>query len=247
MIKQYELKGFEVREYEELESTNTLATCLPREQLKDKTVILAHRQTHGRGQVGNSWESEPDKNILMSIVFCPERYEAYRQFAVSMVIALGAYDFLKRYVKGVSVKWPNDVYVGAQKIAGILIEHTIRGRYIDYSVCGIGVNINQKEFFSDAPNPVSLVQLTGTELSIGAALEELLECVGRRYAQMENYEKLEQDFLAALYRKEGSYNWQDEKESFRASIEGVDEYGRLVLRRESGEEKVYGFKEVVYK
>ena len=125
MIQEYQVSGFRVREYEELRSTNTEAERVGWNELEDKMVILTYRQTQGRGQVGNHWESEPGKNISMTVVFKPRELPAGQQFAVSMVIALGACDFISRYVNGCSVKWPNDIYVGDRKISGILIEHSI--------------------------------------------------------------------------------------------------------------------------
>lgn len=242
----YKVSGFDVLEYAEATSTNTLAEGLPLAQLKDKMVILTWRQTQGRGQAANKWESTPDKNISMTVVFKPQRLEAGKQFAVSMVIALGCMDFVRRYVDGVSVKWPNDVYVGERKIAGILIEHRIAGAFIQSSLCGIGVNINQKEFFSDAPNPVSLWQLTGKELPLKQVLEELLECIGRRYEEVYDLGSLEKDFLQNMYRSSGAFTWEDETGRFEASIAGIDEYGQLVLKDTGGKEKIYAFKEVKY-
>ena len=228
MIQEYQVSGFRVREYEELESTNTEAERVGWSELEDKMVILTYRQTQGRGQVGNHWESEPGKNISMTVVFKPRELPAGQQFAVSMVIALGACDFISRYVSGCSVKWPNDIYVGDRKISGILIEHSIMGRYVGGSLCGIGVNINQERFLSDAPNPVSLFQLIGKEIPVKRA-------------------GLERDFLKVLYRREGVYDWEDERGMFRASIRGVNEFGQLVLEDVEGNERVYGFKEISYK
>lgn len=246
-MKKYVVSGFEVWEYKELSSTNTQAEQLFPEELKDKRVILTYRQNSGRGQALNRWESEPGKNISITVVLRPEAYEASKQFAVSMVCALGVCDFIGHYVKGASVKWPNDVYVGDRKICGILIEHAIAGRFISRSLCGIGVNINQAFFCSDAPNPVSLFQLTGQQMDLEKALAELLVCIDQRYRQMKDYDVLEKDFLSNLYRRQGVYKWEDAGGEFEASIEQVDEYGRLVLRDVKGEKRVYGFKEVVYK
>ena len=246
-MKRYEVSGFGVMEYEEVASTNSLAEKLPLSELKDKQVILTWRQTQGRGQATNRWESAPGKNISMTVIFRPERLEAGKQFAVSMVIALGACDFISRYVSGCSVKWPNDIYVGDRKISGILIEHSIMGRYVGGSLCGIGVNINQERFLSDAPNPVSLFQLIGEEIPVKRALEELLDCIGKRYETIRDYEGLERDFLKVLYRREGVYDWEDERGMFRASIRGVNEFGQLVLEDVEGNERVYGFKEISYK
>lgn len=245
-MKKYQVSGFEVREYEELGSTNTLAEEMPLSELKDKQVILTYRQVEGRGQATNKWESAPGQNVSMTVIFRPERLEASRQFAISMVIALGCLDFLGHYVDDVTVKWPNDVYVGDRKISGILIEHRIAGAYVQTSLCGIGVNINQKEFLSDAPNPVSLFQVMKKELSLDRVLTELLACIGRRYEQIHQYAALEKDFLHCMYRVAGIYDWEDEKGRFQASIAGVDEYGQLILRDTEGQERVYAFKEVKY-
>ena len=246
-MKRYEVSGFGVMEYEEVASTNSLAEKLPLSELKDIQVILSWRQTQGRGQATIRWESAPGKNISMTVIFRPECLEAGKQFAVSMVIALGACDFISRYVSGCSVKWPNDIYVGDRKISGILIEHSIMGRYVGGSLCGIGVNINQERFLSDAPNPVSLFQLIGEEIPVKRALEELLDCIGKRYETIRDYEGMERDFLKVLYRREGVYDWEDERGMFRASIRGVNEFGQLVLEDVEGNERVYGFKEISYK
>lgn len=245
-MEKYEVSGFEILEFEQAGSTNTLAEELPKEELRDKSVVLTFRQTEGKGQAGNRWESTPGKNISMTVVFRPDKLDAARQFAVSMVIALGCRDFIGRYVENCTVKWPNDIYAGDKKMVGILIEHTVSGAYVGRSLCGVGVNINQQVFVSDAPNPVSLAQLLGRELPLRDVLAELLECIGKRYAQLHNYYLLERDFVEALYRRYGEYEWEDEKGVFRASIVGVDEYGRLVLRDAVGTERIYGFKEVKY-
>lgn len=245
-VRKYEMAGFEISEYDELSSTNTEAGRYPAGELKDRSVVLTYRQTQGRGQETNSWESEPGKNISMTVVLCPPGCEASRQFAVSMICALGVCDFVRRYAEGVCVKWPNDVYVGDKKICGILIEHTVVGRFVKRSLCGIGVNINQAEFLSDAPNPVSLFQLTGKRIPLEKVLGELLECIGARYRQIGEYGRLERDFMDSLYRRQGIHEWEDEGGKFEASIERIDEYGRLVLRDTQGRIRVYGFKEVAY-
>ena len=247
VMREYEVCGFKVREYEELDSTNTEAARLPMEELEDRMVILTRRQHAGRGQVGNRWESEPGRNLSLTLVLRPENLPAAEQFAVSMAVALGTRDFVARHVEGCSVKWPNDIYVGERKISGILIEHTILGDRVGLSLCGVGVNVNQRRFVSDAPNPVSLWQLTGRELPLDEALGELLACVDGWYRRVGEYAALEREFLRRLYRREGVYWWEsDAGERFEAAVRGVDEYGRLVLADTAGVERVYGFKEVRY-
>ena len=246
-MREYQASGFKILEYEELDSTNNQAEKLGWGVLEDKMVVLTRKQTQGRGQIGNRWESEPGKNISMTVVFRPKALAAGEQFAISMVIALGTCEFISCYAEECSVKWPNDIYVEDKKISGILIEHSIMGAYVGGSLCGIGVNVNQECFVSDAPNPVSLFQLTGVELPLEKALEELLECIGKRYEQVYDYAALDRDFLQVMYRRSGEFDWEDEHGSFRASIAGVNEYGQLILKDSEGMERVYGFKEVAYK
>ncbi len=247
MVRTYQVSGFEVLELDEAASTNTVAEAMALSELKDKMVILTWCQTQGRGQATNKWESEPYKNIAMTVVFRPEGLVAGKQFAVSMIIALGCLDFVSRYVPDVTVKWPNDIYVGDRKIAGILIEHRVAGAYIQSSLCGVGLNINQAVFFSDAPNPVSLLQLTEKEFNLNEVLQELLECIGRRYSQVKDYAALEADFRKNMYRAGGIFDWEDASGSFRASVAGIDEYGQLVLEDTEGRQRLYAFKEVGYR
>lgn len=246
MVKTYEVSGFEVLEFDETASTNTVAEAMALSELRDRMVILTWCQTQGRGQATNRWESEPYKNVAMTVVFRPEGLAAGKQFAVSMVIALGCLDFVNHYVRGATVKWPNDIYVGDSKIAGILIEHRVTGAYIQSSLCGVGLNINQSVFLSDAPNPVSLFQLTGKEFNLNEALKELLECIGRRYGQIKDYAALEEDFRKNMYRAFGVFDWEDADGVFRASVSGIDEYGQLVLEDTEGRRRLYAFKEVKY-
>ncbi|MDL2251249.1 biotin--[acetyl-CoA-carboxylase] ligase [Odoribacter sp. OttesenSCG-928-J03] len=245
-MKEYPLNNFTILEYEELSSTNTEAARLLESRLTDKTVVVTYKQTQGRGQGTNSWESEAGKNLSLSVVLRPQQLNASEQFAVSMVISLACMDFIKKYTDACSIKWPNDIYVGDKKIGGILIEHRIAGSNVASSICGIGLNINQEQFYSDAPNPVSLFQLTGTTLPLKEALGELLNAINERYDNIDHYASLEKDYLLNMYRREGIHSWRDESGRFEASIDGIDEYGRLVLKDNAGIERVYGFKEVEF-
>ena len=124
-------------------------------------IVMAVEQTAARGQRGNTWEATPGLNLTLSMLLRPEGVEAARQFDISRAVALGTAEMLQELLEQeVLIKWPNDIYVGDRKIAGILIENTLTGRLIDRSIAGIGVNINQEVFHSDAPNPVSVSQLT---------------------------------------------------------------------------------------
>ena len=141
----------------ETTSTNDyLAQLCKESKAKEFYTVMADIQTKGKGQRGNSWESEAGKNLTFSIVLYPTALEAPKQFCLSMLAALACHEALDNYTNGFSIKWPNDIYWKDKKIGGILIENELEGEYIVQSIIGIGLNINQEVFYSDAPNPVSL-------------------------------------------------------------------------------------------
>ena len=215
------------------------------EKLAEGTVVVTDTQTQGRGQGDHSWESEPGKNLTFSIILYPASVKASGQFILSKAISLAVYDFVSQYVPDVSVKWPNDVYVGNQKITGMLIENFIGGEYLTKSIAGIGVNINQKRFMSDAPNPVSLCQLTGQTYPLNHCLEELCACIARRYRMMtDTPEQLNSEYLQHLYRFGKLCRYSAGGTFFDAAITGINHYGMLEMTTTDGECKVFGFKEV---
>lgn len=204
-------------------------------------ALLARVQTSGRGQRGNTWEAEPYKNISMSIMLRPQCLPASRQFELSEAVALGVADLLDSLeISEVKVKWPNDVYVGDGKICGILIENSLSGTFIGRSIAGIGLNVNQTEFLSSAPNPLSLKQLTGLDYDVCELAERLVGCVLARLERRADENHAE--YRSRLWRGEGEWPWQTaEGESFVAHIEDVLPTGHLVL---SGCGKPFAFKEV---
>ena len=239
----YASGNFNVLEHAELESTNDEAARRARE-LPDRSVIVAARQRGGRGQGDNRWESEPGKNITMTIILKPVGLPAREQFAISMAVSLGTRDLVARYAGGTTVKWPNDVYVGDRKIAGILIEHAVTGNAITYSLCGVGLNVNQSRFTPGIPNPVSLAGLLGRELPVREVLDELLACIDRRYCLLDDPLSSRRDYLAHLYRGQGRWEWEDAGGRFGAVVQGVNDHGQLLLEDDGGRTRVYGFKEV---
>ena len=147
-------------------STNSLIRDLmAMEKLAEGSVAVADFQTAGRGQVGNKWESERGRNLTFSVIVYPEHLPANRQFLISQISALSVKETLDYYVDEVTVKWPNDIYWCDKKICGMLIENELAGNRMFDSIVGIGINLNQWEFRGDAPNPVSLCQIIGREVS----------------------------------------------------------------------------------
>jgi len=233
---------------EQTASTNSyLLQLSDTEKLAEGTVVITDNQTRGRGQGTNSWESEPCKNLTFSVILYPVSVEASAQFVLSKAISLAVYDFLSQFVPEVSVKWPNDVYVGDQKIAGILIENFIEGAYLTKSIAGIGVNINQESFVSDAPNPVSLRQLTGNAYPLVDCLENFCACIAHRYRMVtENANQLHADYVQHLYRFGKPSRFSADGIFFEATITGVNHYGMLEMTTANGKRKTFGFKEVKF-
>jgi BirA family transcriptional regulator, biotin operon repressor / biotin---[acetyl-CoA-carboxylase] ligase len=244
-----EMIGKRIIKLEHVDSTNNYTSKLAANNNTDEgTVVCTSFQTDGRGQVKNSWESQPYKNILISILFRPTFLPVHHQFLLSKVVALGVTDLLSLFVEGVKVKWPNDIYVGDRKIAGILIENSIMGYTIGSSVAGIGININQAEFLSDAPNPISLYQLLKSELDLDELISLLCKLIDAWYAKLKQGEidAVNQAYLNALYRFGEESIYSDIDGKFRGTITGVNEIGQLQISLIEGKIRTYHFKEVTF-
>ncbi len=211
-------------------------------------LITTDLQTKGRGQAGNTWESEKGKNLLMSLRFFPTHLLAKEQFLISQVIALSVADALTKYVKqGISIKWPNDIYYKNKKICGILIEHKLSGTHILSCTVGIGININQKNFSETLPNPISLTHILEKEIDRSAVLKTLIQAFEKNYTMSkENAESINMEFHKQLYLLNTPYIYEDKDGRFEGCIKGVDPCGQLVITDTLGKERVYGFKEIAY-
>lgn len=230
------------------DSTNNYAKQLIADKAEEGTVVLAHYQKRGKGQQGNIWESEANKNMLCSLVLYPRFLGAGKQFYISKIVSLALCNVLKTKVDGVAIKWPNDIYVGTKKIAGILIENTIKGSSIDASVIGVGLNLNQEKFVSDAPNPISLKQLTGEEYIIEEVLNEFVTELGTLLSVLET-EKLSavnNSYLTTLFRNNEWCFYRKDENEFEARIAGIGEFGQLQLEDKSGAISEFMFKEVEF-
>lgn len=230
-------------------STNTylsrLAATLP-----GGTVIYTPSQTAGRGQKGNSWESEDGKNLTFSLLLKRPPVKARDQFYLSEAAALAVVEALSAEAgDSFAVKWPNDVYWQDKKACGMLIENSLDGSDIATSIVGIGINVNQEHFLSDAPNPISLINITGREHDLMALLkrvcsriEQLVESLGDADARTD----LHQRYMAALYRNDGQLHPYEDAAGnrFMAMVTGIAPDGTLTLRHEDGTTHDYIFKEV---
>lgn len=218
--------------------------------VEEGLFVYADVQTKGRGQGGSSWESEWGKNLTGTFVLFPDFLPAGKQFLITQIGALAVADFLSLYCKltDITVKWPNDVYWKDKKISGTLNEALLMGHSIDYVLLGIGINLNQKEFLSDAPNPVSVYQITSQLVDIPIAATQLQQCLLRRYMQLanEDVDQIRSDYDNRLYRREGYYCYEDKNGLFSAKIVKVHPSGEFELELENGERRKYLFKEVSF-
>jgi BirA family biotin operon repressor/biotin-[acetyl-CoA-carboxylase] ligase len=230
-------------------STNNYASRLIlSDAAEEGTVVLTHFQTSGRGQAGNYWESETGKNLLASLILYPGFLNAAKQFAISKIVSLGLVDFLEREIESVSIKWPNDIYVENRKIAGILIENTVKGNLLASLVVGIGLNLNQEKFLSDAPNPVSLKQITGEIYDVEFVASEILNAIFKWYEKLKlgSFSEIDTAYFSKLYGVGVWRKFIKNDKIFEAKIVGVGEFGQLWLEKCDGIIEEFMFKEVEF-
>ena len=235
---------------QETTSTNDyLQQKIKNELLEVGSVVVCDFQSQGRGAANNKWESEKNKNLLFSMLLYPDFVEIKKQFIISQVVSLGLVDYLNTITSGFTVKWPNDIYWQDEKIAGILIENNLRNNFLSESIIGIGLNINQIKFLSDAPNPVSLKNIMGFDYDLGIVLTDVQKSIFARYLQLlqGGTSRIQKDYKKAMYRNEGFYLYEDKNGVFLAKIHQVKEEGFLVLETENKEKRQYAFKEVLFK
>lgn len=239
--------------YAEAASTNSLLASMVTD-MPHATVVSAHAQTAGRGQRGNHWEAAPGLNITLSALFRPVSLHARSQFVISEIVALAVVQTVNRFLHGVcsaQVKWPNDIYVDNRKICGILIENSLCGNNVAYSIAGIGLNVNQQQFLSDAPNPVSMRQLAGHDLPLEEVERYMcssLFSLYDRFIVAPRHAALHGAYMQLLWRSDGYYRFHDmlRGEDITARIAGVAPTGHLTLLLDTGEKRIYAFKEVAF-
>ncbi len=217
--------------------------------LHEGDVVIAGAQTNGRGQRGNVWEAAPGQNLTFSLVLAPHFLALSQQFFLNVVASLAVADAAAKWSSlEMAVKWPNDIYCGNQKIGGILIENTLVGRQIKYSIVGIGLNVNQSHFAS--PQAASLLTLTGQLNSLPHLLNDLMTSLDHHYGKLVNgeFSSLKADYLQRLY---GCGQWRTftdlrpgAGQPFVGRIENVAEDGRLVVKIQNAQVELFYFKEI---
>jgi len=235
----------------EVDSTNAYAREILKKfpSIQEGTTIVAGFQTSGTGQDGKAWESHKEQNLLLSIIVHPDFLQPDQLFYLNISIALAVFDFIESfYIKDSKIKWPNDIYVGNKKIAGLLIHNDLEFNRIRNSIIGIGININQDNFNTDIPNPVSLKNILKKETDVNVCLENLLDYIENRYNMLKNkdFEKLFSQYHDALYLLGQETLFLDNKdEEFQGIIDGVRSDGRIRIITPQGI-RFFEFREIRY-
>ncbi|MFZ9612113.1 MAG: biotin--[acetyl-CoA-carboxylase] ligase [Crocinitomicaceae bacterium] len=237
--------GNQLYHLDSVDSTNNFTAKLINDQIcQNGAVILADEQTAGKGQMGNTWESERGSNLLCSIAWRPDNLSVNDQSKLSWLVALILHKLLLRFGINAEIKWPNDIYVQKQKIAGILIENQIEGKNISWVIVGIGLNVNQQVFQN--ANATSMKNILGTTLKVKTVLSELTDLFNGYLNQWDVLQDtFKSEFEANLYQKNIKAIYSDKSGKFEGELMGVQDDGRIVIR--VGEEnRIYDLKELQF-
>ena len=237
-----------IEKLDSVESTNKYCEALDLTKVEDFTCYWALEQTAGIGQRGNHWHAAPGKNLTFSLVLHPACLPAERQFKLTEAISLSLVDFLSSFTSHLSpsIKWPNDIYVGNKKICGTLVSTRLQGDTIASAVCGIGLNINEREFPEWVPNPTSLTLLTGKEYDLEPLLKKLLVCIEKRYNDLKAGIDPKHEYLEHLLNLDVPARYIYNKEELTATITGIDPHGRLLLTTSDSRNLCCGMKEISF-
>ncbi|NND07209.1 MAG: biotin--[acetyl-CoA-carboxylase] ligase [Saprospiraceae bacterium] len=239
-------------EFEKLPSTNTHAQhLLSTGRPEEGTVIWAHHQTEGRGQMGTRWESAAERNLTFSVILYPRFLAAAEQFYLNKALSTAIAKALQMFFPNtIHIKWPNDIYVGREKIAGILIQNTLRGGQIYASILGVGLNVNTTHFSAHIPNPTSMY-LQGKPIEdLRNLLNQCLEQINHHYLKlMENMTIFDREYKLLLYKRQvkSSFILHETGQKVYGYIQNVDPQGQLQIIMEDGSNRHFSIKELSYR
>lgn len=220
-----------------IDSTNLYLRQLNTEKtVSDFTVVVAKHQTKGRGQMGTTWTSENAKNLMFSVFKEFTDLDVKSHFYLSMAVSLAVFKALSSFKIGkLKIKWPNDILSEEQKVCGILIENVIKGSVIQSSIIGIGVNVNQTEFY-ELPNATSMQQVTGTSFNLDHVLQEVLQFLKHYLSLVEakSYSLLKTEYEHNLFRRHAVSSFKEKSGNvFTGSILGVTKSGFLEVKEDA--------------
>ena len=217
---------------EQIDSTNAYLQRQQSEHDIRNWVVSTDEQTAGKGMGSNGWESEVGKNLTFSLALGMGFLPAERQFLLSETVPLGIIEVLDTLLPSekLSIKWPNDIYFENRKLAGILINSTIKANMMDVSIFGIGLNVNQMKFQDWPTHPISLKMVTGKHYDLQALLEQIAEHILIKVQQLQSTPTaIEQNYLQRLFRYRTWADYEVEGKVLRLFMTGIDSFGRLQL------------------
>lgn len=230
--------------YQEIDSTNNKAKQLAAEGVEHGSLIVAERQTAGRGRRGRTWISDEADNIYMSVLLRP-KFAPDKAPMLTLVMAYSAAKALRNLTgMDIQIKWPNDLVWNGRKLVGILTEMSVKEGKIEYVVVGVGVNVNTEYFAKEVEDTaVSIRQATGKmwkkETLITSIMQQFLEDY-KVFEQVENLSNIQTAYNELLVNAGREVCILGEKESYRAKALGINEFGELLVLREDGtKEAIY--------
>jgi len=238
---------------DKVDSTNTYAKKLLNElKAGEGTVVWAREQYAGCGLGENTWHSRAGMNLTFSLILEPLFIQPDNLFCLNKAVALAVFNTIRTELSGdiqASIKWPNDIYAGDRKIAGILIEHTILGTSIKHSVIGVGINLNQVDFPADLPNPASLKQITGLNHDSEKFLENVCRSIDKEYSRLNRgeFKSINDDYNSSLFGCGCDLEFIAGSCSFTGRIKGVDDLGRLLVMTQDEKIGIFNHGEIILK
>lgn len=235
----------------ETHSTNSYAIeLLKNVKAIEGTVVYTHKQTQGKGQRGNSWIAEPERNATFSLILKPAFLNSKNAFYLSKMTALALYDVLTEILNDsqfdIKIKWPNDILVNRKKIAGVLIENSMN-ETLHWSVVGIGLNVNQ-ENFGDLKTATSLKLLNTIDYSVESVMDVLFIHLEKWYLKLKkgDLNAIDDAYRDQLFGIDSECEFEQNGSRFTAQVEDVNETGLLILKLKDGSLKTFDIKEISF-
>jgi len=231
---------------ESVDSTNNYAMAMVQKRVANSgDAVFAMEQTAGKGRRGKTWESQRGENIVLTIMEQMQWVPMHQQFRLSIAVALGCFDFFSKYLKEkIKIKWPNDIFINDRKAGGILIENVVKGSLWQWSVIGIGLNINQLNFGNDKIKAISLRQITGETYDVVQLSKELHQSILSRLDSLQSgeFSILFDQYNENLFCRNQMVRLKKGNIVFETKIEGISEVGELITMDVM--ERRFGFDEV---
>ncbi|MCB0495045.1 MAG: biotin--[acetyl-CoA-carboxylase] ligase [Cyclobacteriaceae bacterium] len=215
-------------------STNEIAANMLANGLEEGSVVLTDFQSAGKGQPGNRWESKPYVNLTFSLVLKPSFLDLNKQFKLTQAISISVATVVQNHISEiVKIKWPNDIYIGYGKVAGILIQNSVKNRAIESCIVGIGLNVNQQEF--ETKGAVSMRTSTGSSFDLNEILVEIIKEIAENYTLLKagRFLDLDNEYQNSLYARNQTELFESDSQ-FYGEIIGTDQLGRLLIKTSEG-------------